>query len=243
MTFHTLRPGSTGRAVRELQAGLNARLLPAPQLRENGTYDAHTQQAVRDFQRQSWLAIDGIAGPCTQLAALGQETFSPILHNVRYLQQPTPTTCWAAAVAMMKSTTIDSVRLVTPTDMLLPDGSLRNEAEGPTPRTDLHRRFARIHGLHHHPAQCWLMSALLRKLSSGPLMIEALWNVNTFLAGGGSAGHYVVIIGARGNGEADGTTLRIYDPETPANGGGIYSNSYQSILRRVPLATYAIFTR
>lgn len=240
---NTLRPGSSGQAVRDLQAALNARLIPNPQLGVTGHYDSRTQNAVRRYQRQVWLAEDGIAGACTQNALFDREGGPPILHNVRYLRQPTPTSCWAAAVAMMKGTSVNAVRLATPVGWLLPDGSLRNESDTPG-STTLHRAFAGTHGLRYHQPMCWLISGLVRLLRSGPFMMEALWDARGYAAGTGSSGHYVVVIGARGTFTEDATTtLRIYDPESDANGGGIFSSSYAVMMRRVPMATYGIFTR
>ena len=62
--------------------------------------------------------MDGIAGPATLDALYETEQFAPILHNVAYISQPTPTTCWAAATAMVKHTTVGMIRMATPTAML-----------------------------------------------------------------------------------------------------------------------------
>lgn len=238
-----LHPGSSGQAVRDLQNALNVKLVPPPRLQVSGIYDAVTQSAVRRFQRANWLEEDGLAGECTLNLLYNRESGPPILHNVAYLQQPTATTCWAAAAAMLKGTTIDSIRQATPGELLLGDGSLNNESQNGG-ATRLHNRFAGIHNLHYHPPLCWTISAIIGFLRRGPFMMEALWNLQSYMAGQGSNGHYVVVIGARGVFTSDSaTTLRIYDPETPANGGGIYSTSYAAMLRRVPLATYGILTR
>ncbi len=238
-----LLPGSTGQQVRDLQTALNARLMPPPRLQITGIYDGPTQLTVRNFQRANWLEDDGLAGECTLNAVFGRETGLPILHNVPYLRQPTATTCWAAAAAMLKNVSIDSIRQATPPELLLGDGSLNNES-GNGGATALHRRFASIHNLTYHQPLCWTNTAIVNFVRRGPFMMEALWSLSGFTSGQGSNGHYVVVIGARGDfSSATATTLRIYDPETPANGGGMYSMSYAALLRRVPLATYAIFTR
>jgi peptidoglycan hydrolase-like protein with peptidoglycan-binding domain len=67
----TLRRGSTGKHVRDLQAFLK-RAYPAyaRNLAVDGAFGLQTEAAVREFQRRSHLVVDGIVGPRTW-AALG----------------------------------------------------------------------------------------------------------------------------------------------------------------------------
>ena len=237
-----LRPGSSGPFVRDMQLALNSRLNPSPNLIVNGIMTAQTQQAVRGFQRANWLEDDGIAGPCTLDAIYNTETSAPILHNVAYIQQPTATTCWAAATAMLKNSTVGLIRMGTPARLLNAQGALINES-GRGQRLGIHTSFAQIHGLTYRPPQSWPVAPLIAMLQRGPVMMELLWRLGSFQQGTGSPGHYVVIVGARGSHAPDGnsTTLRIYDPLPGNQGGGIYSATYAAMLRRVPLATYGIF--
>ena len=237
-----LRPGSSGPFVRDLQLALNARLNPSPRLTVNGLFDVPTGRAVRAFQMSNWLEEDGIAGPGTLDAVYETEQHAPILHNVRHLTQPTATTCWAAAAAMVKGSTVAVIRMATPAVLLTADGSLRNEGE-PGARLDVHRAFARLHGLTYHAPQSWSVSGLIALLTRGPLMMEMLHDPRSWRRGRGSGGHYYVIVGARGSHGGDGrsTTLRIYDP-APANQGDIFSWNYSTLLREMPLGTYGIMT-
>lgn len=234
-----LRAGSSGSFVRDLQMALNSRLNPSPNLMISGVYDAATGRAVRAFQTAKWLEVDGIAGPATLDALYETEQFAPILHNVAYISQPTPTTCWAAATAMVKHTTVGMIRMATPTAMLAANGSLLNESEAGQ-RLDIHQRFARLHGLRYFAPQSWSVAGLLALIRQGPLMLELLWNSRSFNAGNGSPGHYVVVIGARGSHAPDGssTTLRIYNPDPTAI--AMESLSYRNLLRNVPLGTFGI---
>lgn len=238
-----LRSGSSGQFVRDLQMALNNRLNPSPNLIINGVFTPQTERAVLSFQRSNWLEMDGIAGPCTLDALYGTETSPIILHNVPYLNQPTPTTCWAAATAMLTRMSIQAIRMTTPQRLLTADGSLINESERGQ-RLDVHQTFAQLHRLRYQPPQSWPVSTLIGLLRNGPVMLELLHNPASFQRGAGSSGHYVVIVGARGSHTADGssTTLRIYDPDD-SDGEGIYSVVYASMLRRVPLATFGMFTQ
>lgn len=236
-----LRPGISGPAVRDLQLALNARLNPSPRLAASGQYDQNTGRAVRAFQVANWLEVDGIAGTCTLDAVHETELHAPILHNVPFLAQPDDTSCWAAATAMIKGSSVAVIRMGTSTTLLGP-GGLLNESEAGG-RLEVHQRYARIHGLRYHPPQSWGVAALIALLRRGPLMMEALYNPRGYRRGQGSPGHYYVIVGARGSHGGDGlsTTLRIYDP-APPNEGDILSWSYATLLRTIPLGTYGIFS-
>jgi peptidoglycan hydrolase-like protein with peptidoglycan-binding domain len=69
----TLRRGSSGAEVRELQRRLNVWIAAAPQVRLRplpitGTFGPATETAVKAFQRARSLAVDGIVGPRTWAA-------------------------------------------------------------------------------------------------------------------------------------------------------------------------------
>ncbi len=65
-TYKTLTWGSAGEAVKELQQNLNK--LGYSCGTADGSYGAKTANAVRNFQRDKKLSVDGIAGPLTQSA-------------------------------------------------------------------------------------------------------------------------------------------------------------------------------
>lgn len=66
----TLRRGDKGKYVERLQAALRSQ---GYDIEIDGVFGKHTEQAVREFQRQNALSIDGIAGAQT-LAQLFPET-------------------------------------------------------------------------------------------------------------------------------------------------------------------------
>ena len=91
-----LRRGSTGNEVKNLQNLLN--YVYGPELKVDGVFGATTEAAVKKFQKDYGLTVDGIAGPST-LNRLKQirtapvtATPLPILRrgstgtNVKYLQ-------------------------------------------------------------------------------------------------------------------------------------------------------------
>jgi hypothetical protein len=61
----TVRHGSRGATVAELQARLNALGIPFPPLEVDGIFLDRTLAAVRAFQAQARIAVDGIVGPQT----------------------------------------------------------------------------------------------------------------------------------------------------------------------------------
>ena len=88
--------------------------------------------------------------------------------------------------------------------------------------------FARHLGLTLHHGQSWSVDGLVSLIRRyGPLMICGLIGYK----------HCFVIGGIRGDGTAEGTTLKIYDPD----GGRVYSEIYSSVMRRFPsLAAYVL---
>ena len=75
--------GSRGPEVVTLQQELNRQLYPSPRLATDGAFGRLTRDAVRAFQRNSGLVIDGLVGPMTR-AALGMpDTATPFTHRVR----------------------------------------------------------------------------------------------------------------------------------------------------------------
>jgi murein L,D-transpeptidase YcbB/YkuD len=66
-TYPTLRRGSTGNAVRTVQQIMNyyvqCRSLPVEKLIVDGIYGVRTEAAVRAFQTQRGVSVDGIVSP------------------------------------------------------------------------------------------------------------------------------------------------------------------------------------
>ncbi|MEZ6138532.1 MAG: TIGR02594 family protein [Pirellulaceae bacterium] len=60
-----LRRGSRGSEVRRLQSALNAKLQPSPNLQVDGIFGRNTETAVRLYQANNGLTVDGVVGPQT----------------------------------------------------------------------------------------------------------------------------------------------------------------------------------
>lgn len=236
-----LLQGMNGSAVRELQSSLNNGLNPSPNLRVSGLFDGATVEAVRLFQGANWLEVDGIAGPATLDALNGREEGAPVRYNVSYFAQPAPHLAWAAAMAMMRRSSIQMVRQLTPSRLLNPQGDLVSDIDVGR-RAEFHRAFASQHGLRYRPPKNWSVSVLVGSLRNGPVMVEFLRRPSAYMRAG-TTSHFMVIVGMRGAHTADGssTTLRVNDPDqdhTP----GVYSTTFASLLDRIPLGGYAIFS-
>src|SRR5579859_7099706 len=243
MTAQILKLGSHGSNVAALQAQLNNRLKPNPNLKPDGMYGGLTRAAVLRFQRENWLVEDGEAGPATQACVFGREKNPPILHLVRFIPQPTQTTCWAAGTAMMTNSTVDAVKAKTPSDMWDDQNGLYNSSS--TDQAVVSgRRYGDVHGLRCNAPMSWSVAALTNALRRGPLMFDMLWNSSNYARGSGSPGHMIVVVGLRGDGEASGkgTTVRIQDPWPPTVGRA-YSRGYYKWVQELPTMTYRVFEK
>ena len=239
-----LKTGSRGNDVKTLQTQLNAQLKPSPRLTPDGVYGMLTRNAVLSFQRNSWLVEDGEAGPCTWNALMGTEAYTPILHSIPFLAQPTTTTCWATSTAMLTRTTVQAVIARTPADLVASDGGLANFSESNDPVTGA-TRFARANFLTLvASAASWMPTGLVSMLRRGPLMLDMLWNAQDYAKGSGSPGHMIAVVGIRGDNDQSGkgTTLRIFDP-WPPNQGKKYSVNYFQWMQGVLTRTYHIYQK
>ncbi len=242
MKSMTLLPGSSGPFVRDMQVALNNRLNPSPNLMVSGIFDTATGRAVRLLQTAKWLEVDGVAGQCTLDALFDTETNRPILHDVRFLTQPTEITCWATSTAMLKGCTIAAIQMRTPAEMLNAEGALIHSGANGAMHS-VPRAFARVHGLQYHPPQRWQVGPLIKLLQKGPVMMELQWNPQSHRPGRGACNHYCLIIGARGSHGASGqtTTLRICNPFPPGQ-GNVLSKSYDRLLREIPQSSFGLMT-
>ena len=239
----TLRQGSTGPAVVTLQNDLNRALVPAPGLTPDGVFGPATLNAVRAFQTQRRIGADGIVGPVTQCVLRGGPRSAPVIHAVRLIPQPTPSTRWAAATAMLKNTTVNAVIAATPPDLISGSGGTPNFSDR-ADNVSGNQQFARAHNLRYHPPMSWTVPAFVGLIRQSPAMLSMLWNAGTYTAGAGSSGHRVVVYGIDSDGDptGQGTLLHIHDPWAPGI-GKTHQISYYRLVNETPCFTYGVFTR
>lgn len=243
MTIPVLRRGSSGPHVRDLQTALNAALFPSPNLATDGQFGANTETAVRRFQGERRIAVDGVVGPITQCVLRGGRRGPPTIHNVRLIPQPTPQTCWAAATAMLKNSTPAAIIAATPPDLVTSTGGTANFSERADNVTG-NQRFAQVHNLRYYAPQSWSVQGFVGLIQRGPAMLSMLWDAGEYTAGRGSSGHRVVVFGIDSDGDPTGagTLVHIRDP-WPPNTGKTTQRSYQALVTETPCFTYGIFMR
>jgi hypothetical protein len=221
--------GSRGAAVVQLQNALNTKLTPGPNLKPDGIFGPATQAAANRYQADAWLVVDGVVGRCTWNALLGQEEYN-LRFPTTYIKQPTPTTCWRAATAMLLSRPYDSI--TNGPAALCADGSIDISSANL-------EVYAKFHHLRLDYPMSWLPAALAHKMkSSGRLMFVIVWNLALWSPRITVAGHLVVLTGIRGDNTAEGTTMMFYDPLD-----GVIPLTYKNLLNRIPGATAYIMAR
>jgi peptidoglycan hydrolase-like protein with peptidoglycan-binding domain len=158
MASTMLRIGSTGPDVVAIQNALNLALTPSPGLQADGIFGPKTDRAVRAYQTQRSIGVDGIVGPVTRCVLRGvPRRTPPKLHLVRLVPQPTPSTCWAAATAMMKNSTPQQIIDSTPEHLKTSSGGARNFSET-ADNVSGNEEFARVHHLQYYAPQSWAVS-------------------------------------------------------------------------------------
>ncbi len=238
-----LRQGSTGPAVTQLQNDLNRALVPCPGLTPDGIFGNATLTAVRAFQTQRRISADGIVGPITQCVLRGGPRPAPTIHSVRLIPQPTPSTCWAAATAMLKNSTVNAVIAATPPSLISGSGGTPNFSERADSVTG-NQQFAQAHNLRYHPPMSWAVGAFKSLIQQGPAMLSMLWRADEYTAGKGSSGHRIVVYGVDSDDDptGQGTLLHIHDPWAPSV-GKTHQASYYKLVNDTPCFTYGVFTR
>jgi peptidoglycan hydrolase-like protein with peptidoglycan-binding domain len=229
--------GSHGPLVVDLQQRLNHKLHLG--IATDGVFGHRTYEAVRLFQQRNWLAADGRAGPCTLSALNDRDQYVVHRPPVHMVPQPSENTCWAAATAMLLGRNAPVAK--PPGVSLNIKGELPNDAEFNSPvYTDL---FTRYYGIHYLPPQSWLPAGLAGVMQAhGTLVVNTMLNVARYTARLPSESHLWVMAGIRGDGTAEGTTIRVYDPYPPKR-GTIFSVSYKELLGGHPALTYQLWYR
>ncbi|MGR3366188.1 MAG: papain-like cysteine protease family protein [Sagittula sp.] len=242
--------------VAAVQSQLNAQMsAPRVALVEDGICGTLTRAAIYDFQKcvlkfnnpdsrvdpngRTLAALNDAASEAIWKAApQPSETIAKIHHKVKLIPQPTGTSCWAAATAMLLDQTVAQVKARTPASMILPDGSLDNfsgENDWVTPT----REYAKAHGLQYIGPQSWSVTKLRTHLRRGPLIFDMLEHAGPYSQGMSSSGHWILVTGL--SGERDTKADISYNDPFPVGRGAKTTENYAKFVQEYPARTYRVF--
>ncbi len=216
--MQTLRKGSTGPGVRDLQQKLNQVLRPVPPLVVDGNFGPKTDAAVRAFQLKAKLVVDGVVGPKTRAAldaappTPGGMTMNYAVPGYLHIAQDQTMSCWFASAQMLIQW---KRRRTGSTDSRHPDPSespkwskLYTDNTGIT--NGRIREFARDMGFNHVPPMSPTPEAILLWLRSfGPLWVNGVK-------------HITVIAGTRG--PRENSEVLVLDPARAMERNGSWRN-------------------
>jgi hypothetical protein len=237
----TLNHGARGFEVAVLQVQLKA--WNDPDMEIDGYFGQQTLTIIKSFQRKNGLKDDGSFGPQTQKALADCTDVVSFNHNIRLIPQPTKTTCWAAATAMLTRSTPQAVIARTPKRMLRADGTLDNDS-GNDQTIVKDTEFAKLHGLRCFPPMSWPATTLCAEVRRSPLGIGVLYNAQSYASGSSSPGHLVIFdafINDKGS-ASQRTYFHVLDPSPPGTGDA-YWLEYAELTQKYPAGTYRIYSR
>ncbi|MGE3806941.1 MAG: peptidoglycan-binding protein, partial [Gemmataceae bacterium] len=244
-----MRQGEEGEAVRLVQQALIDLGFPMPISTRrygspDGIYGNETATRVRDFQRQQHLSSDGIAGRNT-LAKLDEllpgpaPPLPPLPTGLPYdvpgirdlFAQPTDNSCWATVYTMMiswrRQMSFVSIRAaiaaIDPTTTKWVD-FFDNDTGLPASEG---RNFEFATRLVREPR----MNLTIRGWVDMMRRHGLLWVSHAFRQGRNLFVHDRILEGMHGNGEPDGTFMKVMDPD----GGRRYSEPFRVFLRKFEL--------
>jgi hypothetical protein len=249
MSRPSLKYGDSGKHVEDLQVLLNGNLKNEDRtdwdyrhdIKVNGQYNTHTKRFVEMYQNAANLYKDGKVGKMTWAALLDQEKYN-CFDLPEFVQASDPTDCWAASTAMLldqptpinKSMVLDNtIDFETRTDGCV--GGLGNS-------DDNMRKFARYFNFEMVKGEltCQQLCELFKYY--GRIMLN-MKGVNSYMRGGKSEdSHLIILVGLRGGGNANDTTLLMYNPScTPGNAGVRINCSYQYFRNQYSKFTHQAF--
>jgi hypothetical protein len=234
-----LRLNDEGEKVTLLQSLLQKMY---PDLVVDGKYGPDTLSAVRKFQDKERLpqsSSEGAVDVCTWNALQNSEAYPPVHHIVPLIPQPDRGTCWAACAAALTNKTVEEVVASTPPELIY-RGGIRNYSgvDDWRPLED----FAKSQGLQMFPPQSWVLEAFRNQIAEGPIMVNMLTDADRYVEHIPSNGHFVVIVGIRGDSDPSGkgTALSIQDP-LPPGVGKRYSVNFFDWINKQLARTYNVF--
>lgn len=236
--------GSKGPHVEELQTLLNKWSKKeygsiGPHCEPDGHFGPKTLETVKSFQVAVFLYTDGKVGSRTWSALLGTEMYNCFDLPLPFVAAPNQYQCWAGATAMLlKRSSPVTTQPSGVSFETLPGGGVGGleNSHGNM------QKFANAHGMQMFKAEGLTCLQLVNLVDQfGRLMLN-IKGVNSTMANGSpSDSHLLNLVGARGDGQASGTTITLYNPSAVGYGGRVITHGYQYFKSRYPKMTYQVF--
>ena len=237
--------GSKGKDVVKLQELLNKWILKEDgshnhrYCKPDGDFGPNTRDIAKDYQLSMFLLKDGVIGSKTWAALLGTEMYNCFDLPTPFVRAPNQYQCWAGATAMELGQA--SANITQPPGVLFETipgvglGGIKNTHENMQKFAD-HHKFQMFKA---EALSCLQLTNLVDQF--GRLMLDIMGVDSTMQRGAPDASHFVNLVGARGNGQPDGTTMTLYNPSAPPGGGQVITASYKYLKSKYPRLTYQVF--
>jgi hypothetical protein len=241
MSYATLSIGSKGKEVELLQTLLNEKVKREyrakimEDIKVNGTFDTHTKTFVKDFQLAAFLKKDGTVGKKTWAALLGTEMFNCYDQPFKQVPATSDYDCWAASTGTLLNQSACNRTQPAGVDFQQLGGGIIGGIENSHANM---KKFADYHGmqmLEGGNMTCTQICYLVYNF--GRLMINVRGITSRLKKGSPNDSHLMMILGVRGDGTPNGTTVKFYEPTSDTT----IVESYQFQKNRFPQMTYQVF--
>lgn len=242
-----LELGYTGKYVEELQKLLNKILKEehrgvsaegggyTDDIKVNGQFNDHTYSFVLDFQTKAYLLPDGKVGKMTWSALLGTEAYNCFDKPDPVVNAPDETGCWAGALGMLLKRTGP----VTTKPIIVEFEQIANKIGGIKNTHENMKKWAHFHYVEMLEGElnCVQLCNLVNNF--GRIMLN-MRGINSQLQSGiQDDSHLLILMGVRGDGTANGTTMTLCNPSSSSE--RYITDSYAYLRNRFREMTYQCF--
>ena len=194
---------------------------------------------VRSFQVNVFLYKDGKVGSRTWSALMGIEMYNCFDLPLPFVAAPNQYQCWAGATAMLLkrsapvTTQPAGVQFETLPGIGL--GGLENSHSNM-------KKYANAHGMQMLKGGSMSCLQLVNLVDQfGRLMLNIKGVTSSMNNGQPNDSHLLNLVGARGDGQAGGTTVTLYNPSATGFGGRVITHGYSYLKSKYPNLTYQVF--
>lgn len=245
MNRPVLEYGSKGKHVTELQELLNKWIIKEDghtnhrYCKPDGDFGSNTRDIVRSFQVSSFLRKDGVVGNMSWSALLGIEMYNCFDLPMPLVLAPNQYQCWAGATAMLlKQGIANTTEPAGVKFEKLPGGAtggLDNSHENI-------QKFAKAHNLQMLQGEAMTCLQLTNLIDQNGRLMLNIKGINSSMKNGSpDDSHLLNLVGARGNGQPNGTTITLYNPSGNIGDGSVIIASYKYLKWRFPKLSYQVF--